>query len=273
MGVKIIDCFIFYNELDLLYYRLSTLYDIVDYFIIIESTHTFSGKEKKLFLNENTILFDKFKSKMIHLISKPLFIYPEINYTNKEQWKNEEHQRNCIMYGLSILNLNNNISNDDVIIISDIDEIPDRNILEKISSNDFKISEIFSLEMDMYYYNLNTYLGKWYYAKILSYNILKNSQLLINDIRNINTSRSLIFAGWHLSYFADIATIQNKILNFSHQEFNNDTYTNLDAITFRKNNQCDLFNRQEINITKISHNDNKYLPYKYNEFLIKYIEY
>ena len=82
MGVKIIDCFIFYNELDLLYYRLSTLYDIVDYFIIIESTHTFSGKEKKLFLNENLILFDKFKSKIIHLISKPLFIYPEINYNN-----------------------------------------------------------------------------------------------------------------------------------------------------------------------------------------------
>ena len=46
--MKIIDCFIFYNELDLLTYRLNLLKNIVDYFIIVESTHTFIGKEKKI---------------------------------------------------------------------------------------------------------------------------------------------------------------------------------------------------------------------------------
>jgi beta-1,4-mannosyl-glycoprotein beta-1,4-N-acetylglucosaminyltransferase len=44
--MKIIDCFIFYNEIDLLNYRLNTLHEVVDYFIIVESTHTFMGKEK-----------------------------------------------------------------------------------------------------------------------------------------------------------------------------------------------------------------------------------
>lgn len=48
--MKIIDCFIFYNELDLLTYRFNLLNDIVDYFIIVESTHTFVGKEKNCFL-------------------------------------------------------------------------------------------------------------------------------------------------------------------------------------------------------------------------------
>ena len=47
--MKIIDCFIFYNELDLLTYRLNLLNNIVDYFIIVESKHTFVGKEKNLF--------------------------------------------------------------------------------------------------------------------------------------------------------------------------------------------------------------------------------
>ena len=55
--MKIIDCFIFYNELDLLTYRLNLLNNIVDYFIIVESTHTFIGKEKKLFFNDNKHLF------------------------------------------------------------------------------------------------------------------------------------------------------------------------------------------------------------------------
>jgi beta-1,4-mannosyl-glycoprotein beta-1,4-N-acetylglucosaminyltransferase len=45
--MQIIDCFIFYNELELLTYRLNLLNNIVDYFVIVESTHTFTGKEKK----------------------------------------------------------------------------------------------------------------------------------------------------------------------------------------------------------------------------------
>ena len=47
MGRKIIDCFIFYNELDLLTYKLNVLNDIVDYFVLVEATHTFIGKEKR----------------------------------------------------------------------------------------------------------------------------------------------------------------------------------------------------------------------------------
>ena len=45
--MKIVDCFIFYNEIELLNYRLNILYDIVDYFIIVESTSTFTGYKKK----------------------------------------------------------------------------------------------------------------------------------------------------------------------------------------------------------------------------------
>lgn len=50
-SIKIIDCFIFYNELELLKYRLDILYDIVDYFIIVESKYTHTGKEKKIIFN------------------------------------------------------------------------------------------------------------------------------------------------------------------------------------------------------------------------------
>ena len=53
MSVKIIDCFTFYNELDLLKYRLTLLNSVVDYFVLVESTNTHVGKEKTLFYNDN----------------------------------------------------------------------------------------------------------------------------------------------------------------------------------------------------------------------------
>ena len=57
--MKIIDCFIFYNELDMLTYRLNILNDVVDYFVLVESNHTFVGKEKPLFYQDNKHLFEK----------------------------------------------------------------------------------------------------------------------------------------------------------------------------------------------------------------------
>jgi len=47
MSIKLVDAFIFYNEIDLLIYRLNLLNDIVDKFIIVEGTYTFVGKPKK----------------------------------------------------------------------------------------------------------------------------------------------------------------------------------------------------------------------------------
>ena len=65
---KIYDCFLFFNELETLELRLEILNDIVDKFVIVESTVTFSGKEKKLFFNENKEKFKKFEDKIIHVI-------------------------------------------------------------------------------------------------------------------------------------------------------------------------------------------------------------
>ena len=64
----IIDCFIFYNELELLFYRLSILYDKVDYFVLVESTRTYTGVDKPLYFEQNKALFDNFKDKIIHVI-------------------------------------------------------------------------------------------------------------------------------------------------------------------------------------------------------------
>jgi beta-1,4-mannosyl-glycoprotein beta-1,4-N-acetylglucosaminyltransferase len=267
--MKIIDCFIFYNEIDLLNYRLNILYDVVDYFIIVESKNTFVGKEKELFFEKNKELFKKFENKIINIIVDDFpYKYPNINISKNEQWENERYQRNQIVKGFKNLNLNDN----DVIIITDVDEIPDKNILYKIKNNEISIY-INVLEMDFYYCNLNHKKNsKWPSARIISYEMYKKLSLSCNDIRFYNCNK-IENSGWHLSYFGDSNFIKNKIENFGHQELNNDNYTNIDKINKRLENFCDIFDRDDYNnrVIKISVKDNNRLPYDYDKYLQKFI--
>lgn len=264
--MKIIDCFIFYNELDLLTYRLNLLNNIVDYFIIVESTHTFIGKEKKLFFNENKHLFENFHNKIIHIIVDDLpYKYPNVNISNNDVWNNEFFQRNSISRGINYIK---DLSQSDLIIISDVDEIPDPYTLDKIKRGDIMV-DINILEMDFYYYNLNTrFKSKWSLCKIISYKKYTELNICCNNIRN-NCCPSILNGGWHLSYFGDKYFIQNKIQNFSHQEFNKDEYIDLDKIEKKIQNNKDLYGRNDI-IEKIKIEDNTYLPPHYDTYLNKY---
>ena len=64
----IYDCFMFFNELDVLEIRLNELYHAVDKFILVEATKTHAGKDKTLFFNENKQKFSKFLDKIQHII-------------------------------------------------------------------------------------------------------------------------------------------------------------------------------------------------------------
>jgi beta-1,4-mannosyl-glycoprotein beta-1,4-N-acetylglucosaminyltransferase len=262
----LIDCFIFYNEIDLLTYRLNILNDIVDYFVIVEATHTFTGKEKKLFFNENKHLFDKFNDKIIHIIVDDFpYKYPNINFGNNDQWKNEFFQRNAIPRGLTCIN---NLDPNDVIMISDLDEIPDPCTLDKVKKGDI-IVDINILLMDLYYYNLNSKMKeKWALCKIISYKKYKELNLTCNDIRN-TPCPVILNGGWHLSYFGDKHFIKNKINTFSHQELNTDNFTDELKIEERINNSKDLYDR-DVGLERIEIKDNTYLPVEYDKYLNKY---
>jgi len=260
---RIIDCFIFYNELDLLKYRLDLLNDVVDYFVIVESTHTFVGKEKRLFFNENKHLFDS--EKIIHIIVDD---FPYKHPNNVDVWQNEYFQRNAIQRGIDLVK---DISDEDVIILSDADEIPDPHTLIKIKKGDILV-DLHTLQMDLYYYNLNTiFQSKWTLCKIVSYKKYKELNISCNDIRNKKCDEEILNGGWHLSYFGDKHFIQNKIQNFSHQELNNSEYTELDKIEERMNNSKDLYDRNYLDMSYIKIEDNKYLPKDYQKLVGFYI--
>jgi beta-1,4-mannosyl-glycoprotein beta-1,4-N-acetylglucosaminyltransferase len=264
---KIIDCFIFYNELDMLTYRLNILNDIVDYFVLVEATHSFVGKEKSLFYQENKQLFQKFNHKIIHVIIDDFpHKYPNINFEKKEQWNNEKFQRNCISRGLYKLELNN----EDLIIIADVDEIPKIELLENIKYNEMKINEVKALQMDFYYYNLHSKLDHYTdVVRMLPYNLYKNINMTIDDLRFKYQKNFINNAGWHLSYFGDENFIKNKIENFAHQELNLDLFTNQEKIQQRIKNTQDLFDRPT-KLINIPIEDNDNLPPAYDKYLTKY---
>jgi beta-1,4-mannosyl-glycoprotein beta-1,4-N-acetylglucosaminyltransferase len=268
--MKIIDAFLFYNEIELLTYRLNILHTIVDHFVIVESTHTFVGKPKSLIYKENAHLFERFKDKIFHVIVDDMPFLPA-NIEKNEQWKNEVHQRNCIDRAIQQLGL----KDEDIIIISDVDEIPDPNTIYSAKMGYFHVDR-FILLFDMYYYNLNhKFNNKWLFVKILNYGAYKEetqkNKKSIHDIRCAQWN--VIFrGGWHLSYFGSTEFIKNKIENFSHQEFNKEEYTNPDKIKEIIEKGADLFGRtNEVSIMKVSTKENDYLPYAAEHFLGKYM--
>lgn len=268
--IKLIDCFTFYNEIDLLNYRLNILNDVVDYFVIVEATHTHVGNEKPLFFKDNAAQFEQFSHKIIHVVVEDFpFKQPNVDVSKDQQWINERFQRNCIKRGLAKLDLND----DDLIVIADLDEIPDPVSLSKMKTLVTQNINVLCLEMDLYYYNLNSQTrDKWYHPKLLTFCAFKQFNTC-EDIRQGHAIPILKQGGWHLSYFGDDQFVKNKLQNFAHQELNNDTNTKIENIKNKINSGTDLFGRDWFIINKISIKDNTYLPPDYEKYLSKFYTY
>jgi beta-1,4-mannosyl-glycoprotein beta-1,4-N-acetylglucosaminyltransferase len=221
------------------------------------------GNEKKLYYNENKELFKDFNEKIIHIIIDEV-PYKTPNVNNKEQWINEIFQRNAISRGIK----SNELSLEDLLIIADLDEIPDPNTLDKIKKGIITVT-FNTLLLDNYYYNLNSKVHtNPESTKIITYEKYKELNISCNDIRH-STTPNILNGGWHLSYFGDPHFIKNKMNEFSHQEYNNDTYTNLHTIEEKIKNFKDMYNRQ-MYIENINVKDNHYLPPQYEKYLTKY---
>jgi beta-1,4-mannosyl-glycoprotein beta-1,4-N-acetylglucosaminyltransferase len=247
----VVDSFIFYNELDILECRLKTLNDVVDYFVLVEATKTFMGNDKPLYYLENKDRYSNFNKKIIHVVVDNLKDHTNINTTNNDQWENERTHRRAIDNGLLQIELDDN----DLIIITDVDEIPDPNTISNFKSS--LTSGIYTLVMDLYYYNIECkFRDKWTYPKITTYGFYK----IKRDpqyCRELNCYR-IDNCGWHLSYFGDKKFIENKIKNFSHCELNRDDI--IQNIEDKIKNKIDLFGRSDCVFDYIKKTDNTYLP-------------
>lgn len=270
--MKIIDCFTFYNERDLLLYRLSILDEVVDYFILVESTLTHKGLPKELHYEKlkNEPEFKRFNHKVIHIVDDELIPNAKVDlslYQADDVWKNENHQRNSIDKGLKQLNL----QDEDLLIIGDADEIPDPRLLSQIKSQNLYIGAA-QLLMTMYYYNLcNVMDAPWTLAKIVNYDYyVNNLNRTPQKCRVTTLNHNHLSCGWHLSYFNTPENISNKIQNFAHQEYNTPEYNNIEHIKNCIENNTDIYKRNN-NKKYVPIHENQNLPILHDIFLSKYI--
>ena len=152
--MKIFDCFMYFDEEIVLDLRLNTLNEYVDYFVIVESSFTHKGEKRNLMFNHQK--FSKFKNKIIYLVydEEPENIKKVLNTDNESEKSikyilnaayRENGQRNFISKG--IINADDN----DLILVSDVDEIPN---LENFDVNGIR-EKIILFKQEMFYYKFN----------------------------------------------------------------------------------------------------------------------
>ena len=158
--MKIYDCFSYWDEDLLLDLRLNILNQYVDYFVIVEGNKTWQNNPKKLRFDINK--FSNFKKKIIYI---PVEDMPD----GDNPWERENFQRNCILRGLE------KSSEDDLIIVSDLDEIPNPECIKLFNS--YMRYAVFKQKLFYYKINLqNISKPYWLGSRICVKKYLKSPQ-------------------------------------------------------------------------------------------------
>ena len=239
--MKIFDCFQYFNEDHIADLRFNILNEFVDFFVIAESTVNHQGQSRKLHFDLNK--YKKFKNKIIYIavddtpenIKKP--------HTGGESLV-EQHQRNSIRKGLK------GCQDNDLVILSDVDEIPDLNKLNMFDKNKYGV---FSQKMFMYKLNLlNLDENKWHGSRICLKKNLKSPQWLRNlkfkmyPFWRIDKPKNLQIihnGGWHFAYMQSPENISKKIKSFAHGEFNVKEFSDEEKIQVKIKSNEDIFGR------------------------------
>lgn len=237
LQAKVYDCFMFFNEIELLKMRLEELDPVVDYFVLVESSETQRGDPKPFYFLDNRHLFEKYLSKIIHVIVDER--HPEMGL-----WERENYQRNCIARGLR------HCLSSDLVLISDLDEIPrpelishlqhtlpghNAQLIENGKHKKFKkhnkkkvgpskAEKMFYLsgarahEMSIYYYQLNRRThdgqcwgdGQWVGTVATTYSLV--SHFGVQHFREYRWKFPRIEnGGWHFTWMGGKEKIRTKI--------------------------------------------------------------
>lgn len=226
--MRVVDCFIYGGETKLLELRLNLLKSVVDCFVVVEGEFTFTGSNRDI--SGEAIL-------QRHL--GPDFNYRYVlvsDYPEGNAWVKEAHQRNAIMRGLV------DAHPDDLLLISDVDEIPNPAFVKYLRESGAKSG---NLEMiwHSWAYNL-AYKRPQMRAKVLRMSQLTTPQEVRDTVMGVTHAN----AGWHLSWMMGTADAQSKIASFSHTELNRAAVNNANHIQRCITQGVDLIGRELLSL-------------------------
>lgn len=206
---RVWDAFMISGELDLLELRMKELDGVVDRFVIVESPWTHQGGRKELIFEANRGRFAALADRIVHVVADERREGPP--------WEQESYQRGCIMAGLE------GAADDDLLIVSDVDEIPRREVIARIAADDRLAARINGLSMGSYNYFINFTTGQPVIrpltmpcglARRLGPNLARH--LLVRTSRHIVSV--IPDAGWHFSWLGGADDVWHKLQTFCHLE-------------------------------------------------------
>ena len=246
MKHKIYDCITFFQENLQAELRFNILNDVVDRFVVCESKYDHRGNAKKILFNKKN--FPKFEKKIDHLILEDKF--PSKNIP----WENQALQREYIFEGLKEAN------NDDLIMFSDPDEIPNPKKLEN-----FEMKKKYAIFLqDMYTYKMNIfneYESPWEGTRICKKKYLKSVDWMrqkiiaknskypfwrIDKEKNIELIKE---GGWHFNYLLKPEQISKKLKSLAAiqwdwgEKLTKEEFFSINNIEEKISSKKDLFNR------------------------------
>lgn len=232
----IYDCIPFFNELDILKLRMHIMAPYVDKFVIEESTVTFSGEPKPMVFAENRERFAEFEDKILYVAVDNS---PMSGVTTHER---DKFQKNQLIRAMK------ECKEDDIIIFSDVDEIPNPKVLMNVIA-DFDASKIYHFAQRMFYCFLNmeeisgnllSITGEfpnitrkqWLGTKVCSFgNIPKEGIVFLREVSPSDPAGVRVEnGGWHFGYMGgsgekDVSKrIGEKVKAAAHQEYNTPRY-------------------------------------------------
>ncbi len=242
----LIDAFTYFNEKELVELRLKYLDSVVDYFVVIESNVTFTGKKKewnfpdilknnlkefshKIQYHQLNIELDKIKNEESWIID---------NIKGDDFWRIENFQRNYIK------TVCKKFSDNDILIISDLDEIPSTKKLNFILNSDFKKIAPIALEQHLFHLDCNYLrLESWRGSIVTTMKVCNEfSPQKFRRLRN--RISHFTDGGWSFSSFGGYERVKEKIESYAHSEHNNDKFKNPEHIAHCQQTGADLFHRK-----------------------------
>lgn len=222
---RIFDCFLFYQELDMLELRLRELAPAVDRFVLVESTRTFQLQPKPLYYAENRERFAEWNDRITHVVVDEL---APLESGYDQVWSQERFQRNAILRGLA------EADDSDIAIIADVDEIPSRDAIRLLRGQ--HESELYSAAIKSTLGHAGIYLHirlHYYWLDCISIqpDWFRLAASTVGHVRKVSPTGLRIEeyqklprfemndCGWHFSYFGGAEAVIAKRLALSESEY------------------------------------------------------
>jgi len=213
---KVFDTFIYSGEKDVLIARISQLKNHVDHFVIIESKSTFSGRLRQVDKSTRNKILEEYGNRIRWLIANEL--------QRENAWEREAWQRQLIVGELSDIALG------DLILLSDVDEIPSKEFILRL--RDLVPGEVLIAQMKLLRYCAHMESDEYWHGTIAvrfdgKFLDLQALRMQVVRYRLEDKSRIVLDGGVHLTAFLSPAQFRKKIKSFSHTELDSYPFNNL----------------------------------------------